>query len=60
MEVAQLQDLAERVPELLAAVGAAELSFEVSVRARGGIEDGARRKVDNILAKVSRGLKLEA
>ena len=58
LDTAQLQDLADRAADLLASVGAAELRFGVSVSASGKLEDDAREKVNEILAKVSQGLKL--
>ena len=54
LDAGQLQDLADRVPDLLVAVGAAELRFGVSVRATRELADEAREKVNEILAEVSK------
>ena len=59
LDFTQMQDLAERAPDLLQAIGAAELRFGVLVSASGEVADEAREKVNMILAKVSPGLKLE-
>ncbi len=56
LDAGQLQDLADRVPDLLAAIGAAELRFGVSVRAHGALSDEAREKVNEILAEVAKDL----
>ncbi|MXW16144.1 MAG: hypothetical protein F4123_11310 [Gemmatimonadetes bacterium] len=58
LDAGQVQDLADRIPELLGSVGAAELRFGVSVSAVGELPDGAREKVDEILADVAEDLKL--
>lgn len=53
----QLQDSADRVPDLLAAVGAAELRLGVSVSANGELPDEGRDNVNEILAEVAKDLK---
>lgn len=58
LDTGQVQDLADRIPDLLASVGAAELRFGVSVSAVGELPDEARGKVDEILGDVAEGLKL--
>lgn len=58
LDVGQVQDLADRVPDLLGAVGAAELRFEVSVSTTGELADEAREKINEILAEVAEDLKL--
>ena len=57
LDVSQLQDLAERGGELLAAVGGAELSFRVGVGLKGEVTERTREGVDAILAEVSDDLK---
>ena len=57
LDVSQLQDLAERGGELLAAVGGAELSFRVGVGLKGEVTDNTRERVDAILAGVADDLK---
>ncbi len=57
LDASQLQDLADRVPDLLAAVGAAELRFGVSVNAHGDVPDEGRNRVNEILAEVAKDLK---
>ena len=42
LDVAQLQELADRAPTLLAAAGSAELDFEVSVTLTGDVTDEER------------------
>ena len=59
LDSTQLQDLAERVPDLLREIGAAELRFGVLVSASGQVTDQAREKVDEILTGVTPGLELE-
>ena len=58
LDTGQVQDLADRVPDLLGAVGAAELRFGVSVSAKGELGDEARNRVNEVLAEVSEDLKL--
>ena len=58
LDAGQVQDLADRVPDLLGSVGAAELRFVVSVSAIGELPDEAREQVDEILAGVAEDLKL--
>ena len=58
LDLTQMQDLADRAPDLLAAIGAAELRFGVHVRARGGVADEDRKRVNEILGQVSPRLKL--
>ena len=58
LDSAQMQDLAERASDLLAAIGAVELRFGVQVTARGGVADEDRKRVNEILADVSPRLKL--
>ena len=58
LDFAQMQDLAERAPELLQAIGAAEFRFQVLVKASGEVGDEALKKVNMILAEVSSDLKL--
>ena len=57
LDVSQLQDLADRAAELLAAVGGAELRFDVGVSVKGDVSDKARAEVDATLAEVSEDLK---
>ena len=58
LDVTQMQDLADRAPDLLAAIGAAELRFGVHVRASDEVADEDRKRVNEILGEVSPGLKL--
>ena len=58
LDSTQMQDLADRASELLAAVGAAELRFGVRVKASDEVADEARERVNEILGEVSQGLKL--
>ena len=58
LDLPQMQDLAERAPDLLAAIGAAQLRFGVQASAGGEVADEDREKVNGILAEVSPGLKL--
>ena len=58
LDTGQIQDLADRVPDLLGSVGAAELRFGVSVSAEGELPDEARNRVNEVLAEVSEDLKL--
>ena len=58
LDCTQVQDLAERVPDLLGAIGAAELQFRLLVSARGQVANDARQSVNTILSKVSPDLKL--
>ncbi|MDE0105406.1 MAG: DUF499 domain-containing protein [Bryobacterales bacterium] len=58
LDVPQLQDLAERIPDLLSAIGAAELQFSVLVSAGGEVTDGDRERVNKILGAVSPRLKM--
>lgn len=55
----QLQDLAELAPDLLAAIGGADLRFRVGVTLDGDAADRVRAKVDEMLSKVSEDLKSE-
>lgn len=57
LDVSQLQDLAEKAADLLAAVGGAELRFHVGVSVKGDLTDKARAEVDATLAEVSKDLK---
>ena len=57
LDVSQLQDLAESAPMLLAAVGGAELRFQVGVSVEGDVSDEVRAKVDVTLSEVSEDLK---
>lgn len=54
----QMQDLADRLPDLLAAIGAAELRFGVLVSASGEVADEDRARVNEVLGEVLPGLKL--
>ncbi len=58
LDHAQMQDLLDRVPELLRAVGSAELRFDVRVSARGELADERGERADGILGEVAPGLKL--
>ena len=60
LDSSQLQDLADRVPDLLGAVGAAELRFGVSVSALGDLPGDARERVNEILAEVAENLRLRS
>ena len=57
LDVGQLQELADRTPDLLAAAGSAELGFEVSVTLTGDISNEERAAVDAALAEISDDLK---
>ncbi|MDE0626645.1 MAG: DUF499 domain-containing protein [Bryobacterales bacterium] len=59
LDSTQLQDLAERVPDLLREIGSSELRFGVLVSASGQVADQAREKVNEILNEVAPDLKLE-
>ncbi len=58
LDATRLQDLADRLPDLLAAIGAAELRFGVRVSADGEVADQDRERVNDILGEVLPGLKL--
>ena len=58
LDVTQMQDLVDRAPGLLAAIGAAELRFGVQVSASDQVADEDREQVNGILGEVSPGLKL--
>lgn len=58
LDATRLQDLADRVPDLLGAIGAAELQFGVQVSAGGEVADQDRERVNEILGEVLPGLKL--
>ena len=57
LDAGQLQDLVDRVPDLLAAVGGAELRFGVTVSALGDLPEEGCEKVNEILAEVAEDLK---
>ncbi len=57
LDLTQMQDLADRAPDLLAAIGAAELRFGVHVRA-DEVADDDRKRVNEILGEVSAELRL--
>ena len=57
LDVSQLQDLADKAADLLAAVGGAELRFHIGVSVKGDVTDKARTEVDATLAEVSEDLK---
>ena len=54
----QVQDLAEKVPELMAAGPTAELRFHVRVEATGDLPDGERRDLDALLSEVKKGMEV--
>ena len=58
LDSTRLQDLADRLSDLLAAIGAAELRFGVHVSADGEVANEDRERVNEILGEVSPGLKL--
>jgi len=58
LDSTQMQDLADRLPDLLAAIGAAELWFGVHASASGEVADEERDQVNEILGEVLPGLKL--
>ena len=58
LDMTQMQDLADRAPDLLAAIGAAELRFRVHVGASDEVADEDRKRVNEIFGEVSPGLKL--
>ncbi len=58
LDSTQLQDLADRLPDLLAAIGAAELLFGMHVSASGEVADEERERVNEVLGEVLPGLKI--
>ena len=57
LDASQIQDLADEVPDLLAAAGGSELRFHVGVTLEGDVTVQARSEVDAVLARVSSELK---
>ena len=57
LDAAQLQELAERAPELLMAAGGATLGFDVTVILTGDVSPAARTAIDAALAEVADDLK---
>ena len=57
LDASQIQDLADEVPDLLAAAGGSELQFHVGVTLEGEVTEQARSEVDAVLARVSEKLK---
>ena len=55
----QVQDLADKVPEMMAASPAVELRFHVRVEATGDLPADERRALDALLAEVKAGLEVE-
>ena len=51
LDVAQLQDLVDRAPDLLAAIGAAELRFGVRVSTSDGVADEDCEQINEILSE---------
>ena len=57
LDPSRIQDLADEVPDLLAAAGGSELWFHVGVTLEGEVTEKARSEVDAVLARVSENLK---
>ena len=57
LDASQIQDLADEVPDLLAAAGGGELRFHVGVTLEGEVTEKARSELDAVLARVSENLK---
>ena len=57
LEGAQIQDLADQVPHLLAASAGADLRFRVQVELAGELSHQDRAALDHLLAEVSADLK---
>ena len=58
LEPSQVQDLADVIPELLAAGPAADLRFHIRAEAAGELDATERAALDLLLAKVADGMKL--
>ena len=58
LEPSQVQDLADVIPELLAAGPAADLRFHIRAEATGELDATERAALDLLLAKVADGMKL--
>ena len=58
LEVPQIQDLADAVPDLLSAGPTADLRFRVRVEASGDLDAAERAALDELLDKVADGLKV--
>lgn len=57
LDASQLQDLVERVPDLLSASAGYDLSFSVAINLRGDAPDSARADIDQLLGEVATDLK---
>jgi len=53
LDASQIQDLADEVPDLLAAAGGSELRFHIAVTLDGEVTEESRSEVDAVLARVS-------
>ena len=59
LDAAQVQELGERVPDLLEAAPAAQLRFRVQVAADGEMDAAEKAQVNEVLAKVAKGLLVD-
>lgn len=59
LDAAQVQELGERVPELLEASPTAQLRFRVQVAADGEMDAAEKTQVNDVLAKVAKGLLVD-
>ncbi len=59
LDAEQVQELGERIPELLEAAPTAQLRFQVGVKAEGGLDAAERTAVNQALERVTKGLKVD-
>ena len=59
LDAAQVQELGERVPELLEASPTAQLRFRVQVAADGELDAAEKTQVNDVLAQVAKGLLVD-
>ena len=59
LDAAQVQELGERVPELLEAGPTAQLRFRVQVAADGEMDAAEETQINEVLAKVAKGLLVD-